>query len=357
MDNGGFTPMGFGRIPSQQNKIDEKSELGNLVKQYRTAAIIAFVLLAFIYVSANLMFGGSDWYEVVNIIEVATSAIVLVFTLRVLNEKYEGWYILGDENRVYLNTNTAIASIIGIVFLAYVHANSTDFLVVLFRFPEEKGFIEIIASVLRTAIIFFTIALVAPTIAILFRLIVKELPDQYHGALEVKTNADKLSLDWARFEEDRERYWSNREIVDQLPDYSDKKTEKPVLVFGNVERSQLPSPDNLHTVAMAEFLDGIRDGQWSTDERSWKGKRLRRSGYSLTAIGDTLRDSLIKARWAHHNHPTKKNLGWQLLRTPDETKIGYLYGGINGDGGYETGIAPQDAEGAASEEWSPDTEQ
>ena len=122
--------------------------------------------------------------------------------------------------------------------------------------------------------------------------------------------------------------------------------QPPTMVFGNIERTQIAPPKDLHRTAMADFLDGIRDRKWDTSERSWKDKRLPNAKISLTAIGDELRDSLIAANWAEWNHPTKPSQGWDLLHDPETTKNGYLNGTTNGvineDYGGTTG---QDSEG------------
>ena len=83
-------PIVLGRIPSQQVKVDEKDETKNILKQYRTAAIVTFLLLVLIYASTNLMFGKDDWYELITIIEVALSFGVFVLLRRVLFEKFDG---------------------------------------------------------------------------------------------------------------------------------------------------------------------------------------------------------------------------------------------------------------------------
>jgi hypothetical protein len=333
----------FGRIPSQQVKIDENKELSNLVKNYKTAAIIIFVLLSFLYVSFNLMLGRADWYEAINITEIALSFLGFVALKRLMESKFEGVYILGDEKRVYLSSNVAISFVACSALFAYVHINMTDFLVELMRFPEERGFFEIIKSLGRTGVIFATLALIAPSIAIVVRLILNEILDATHSALEVRVNKEKLALEYAKLQEEHDRYWAEHgEVIDQAPEIT-----KPTLVFGNVKRTALPAPMNLHAVAMAEFLDGIRDGLWTTSERSWGGKRLERSGYNLSAVGDELRDALIKAQWAEWNHPEKKNLGWFLVEKAEIVKDQYL--GLRGSNGADGRTTGQNSEGTGAD--------
>jgi len=333
----------FGRIPSQQVKIDESKELSNLVKNYKTAAIIIFVMLSFLYVSFNLMLGRSDWYEALNITEIALCFLAFVALKRLMESKFDGVYLLGDEKRVYLSSNVAISFVACSALFAYVHINMTDFLVELMRFPEERGFFEIVKSIARTGVIFATIALIAPSVAIVIRLILNEILDATHSALEVRVNKEKLALEYAKLQEEHDRYWAEHgEVIDQEPEIT-----KPTLVFGNVKRTALPAPMNLHAVAMAEFLDGIRDGLWTTSERTWGGKRLERSGYNLSAVGDELRDRLIESRWAEWNHPTRKNLGWFLVEKAEIVKDQYL--GLRGSNATNSGTERQDSEGTGED--------
>ena len=287
-------PIVLGRIPSQQVKVDEKDETKNILKQYRTAAIVTFLLLVLIYASTNLMFGKDDWYELITIIEVALSFGVFVLLRRVLFEKFDGVYLLGDDKSLYLNTNTVIAFCVAALLFIYVRSRATDFLVVLFRYPEEKDAGTIILSVLRTTIIFITMAFIAPTVAVLLRLIVKEIPDQHHGAIEVRVNRDKLALDWAKFQEENDRYWSKNDIIiDQ--EESPRPLSAPMIV--RAPTKALPKPtthDERFKEAVVEFLDGLESGAWSTSERTWKGHRLSRSGYDLTAVGDTIETPLCR---------------------------------------------------------------
>lgn len=84
--------------------------------------------------------------------------------------------------------------------------------------------------------------------------------------------------------------------------------------------------------AVFDFLDGIDDGLWSTNERSWRNdvngrKILARSKFALMQVGPMIRNEMIKGGWARWKNPDEPQRGWELLYSTQEIRDGaFKYG-------------------------------
>lgn len=80
-------------------------------------------------------------------------------------------------------------------------------------------------------------------------------------------------------------------------------------------------------LAVLDFLDGVDNGWWGTNERSWRGelgerKILEKSRHPLMSIGGTIRDQLIAGGWARWKNPDEPQRGWELLYSTEEIRDG-----------------------------------
>lgn len=351
----GFMGGQFGAPGVRETKVvGNASEIDIPIKQSFLIAIGTAALLFAVYIILKIFIvDRADWSLFLGIVTIVGLPVLLIATDRLLKNQTPNFYagIIRRFNSVIYGDNLAAFILMFLVIILIVYFIGEFYVSVIV--PQMTYTLDQQAHVIAL-------------ICIVLGWLVAYNPFKRFFTLQLTNSLRDSDSRYAVQSLLLEDEWRKRKagIIDgefSVADDGDspKKSAKPVLVFGNVSRSKLPAPDNLHSVAMAEFLDGIRDNKWSTEERSWKGKRLERSGYSLTSIGDELRDSLIQSQWAYFNHPTQKHLGWKLYETPEITKRGYLQG-MTGNASETLPVAPTEPISADTSDptyWTPESEQ
>ncbi len=343
---GGKMGGGFGAPGVRESKTSNDTTENDIPTEQtlRIAFGTAIVLFSVYIVLKIFITSRDDWALLLGILSVPGIPTLIILLDRMLKREvphfYAGIYrsvnrvIMGDNLALFIVCGVPVASIALVMLWFYIKVIIPQATLTLDREAHYVAFICVVIGLLVAYKPFHTF---------FSRQLTDSLRDSDSGYAQ---KALEFENEWRKIRAGV----IEGEFTVAEPKEVEVVREPPTMVFGNIERTQIAPPKNLHRTAMADFLDGIRDRKWDTSERSWKDKRLPNARISLTAIGDELRDSLIAANWAEWNHPTKPSQGWDLMHDPETTKNGYLNGTTNGvineDYGGTTG---QDSEGISED--------
>jgi hypothetical protein len=184
-------------------------------------------------------------------------------------------------------------------------------LIRVFNFPEGLPFGDTVRYMASTLALGLFNAIVIPGVALLARTLL-EIFDRYHSPVErvVEQEKRKTALQLKELEWDL--------------DHTDKPDGTPlrdevVVVRGVGAHPRRPSPAELFRLAVIDFLELFQAEKINTDQGSWRGTGMSRSGARLTrTLGNDIRDFLMRSGYAGWDNPSSRKGGWHFLFPPHE---------------------------------------
>ena len=315
-DNGGM----FGRVPSVQTKVSEDSETKITIDKFLWFVAIVFVGAWIFYALINVTFAKTDMNVFVTIAMVVMSLVIFpkadALAGRWIPEKA---IVLEDafngRVRQFFISRKVIVFVV-MAAITYALANSSvGYIVWIIQFDGSLPINNTLEKLLAYGIVSISVSFALPSLA-LFKRLWYEIRDPYHSPIEVakiKAEAEERRKDMRL-----KRRW---EQEDAVPVESEPEEYTVSIKNGNqMLRHQTLTKEEVEIV---QFLEGVRDGKWTTSESTWNGQRLS-TGVELSSVGGRIRDELLGAGWAEWRHPDEKRQGWILTDTPDEVIRGLV---------------------------------
>lgn len=307
-DEGGM----FGRVPSVQTKVNEATETGQTLEKSLILIAVVFVGMWILYALINILFGLEDQYLIVNL---ALFGLSMVSAFKA--EKYSARWLpdnlveIANEGGVReLKISRKLVFILAGIGLSYLLSTRASGFVVWMVYFTTESLEELAKKMLAYAVVALSVGFAVGTIPLFDRLF-HEVKDRYHSPVEVARIK-------AQAEEERKKMALERKWALEDAEYEAPQLEAPkydvAIKSGNVTQYQTLTKDEVQII---QFLEGIRDGKWTTSESTWTGQRLP-TGVELSAVGGRVRDELLGGGWAEWRHPDEKRQGWILTDIPDE---------------------------------------
>lgn len=313
-DEGGM----FGRVPSVQTKVNEATETGQTLEKFLILIGVIFVGMWILYALINILFGLEDQYLVVNIV-----LIVLCMAFAFKAEKYSARWL--PDNLIEIASEGGVRELkisrkfvfvlagLGMSYLASTKASG--FVVWMLYFNTEHAD-DLVKKLFAYAVVSIAVGFTVGFIPLFDRLF-HEVKDRYHSPVEVARIK-------AQAEEERKKMALQRKWELEDAEYEAPQLESPkydvAIKNGNITQYQTLTKEEVEII---QFLEGLRDGKWTTSESTWTGQRLS-TGIELSSVGGRIRDELLASGWAEWRHPDEKRQGWILTDTPDEVIRGLV---------------------------------
>lgn len=320
----GFGGYGLGaRIPSTQERIEEKTETDLLIKQVKASVRWTFFLFAVLYVILNLMFGWVDMLDVVLGIQ-ASFCTAIYFFMNFLFGRYttgtiELWKNPRDGRVAVLKTST-VSFVLSVILWIAIAKLTAVYFVSVFQFPAVwlSDFWGSLARPLTYAAIAFFFALLSPVLAFWNRLITKEIVDQYHSPAEVARTWAQAKADVWKAKALKEL--EEGEVEDDVVDGELVDTTSPSQLRIAPVATPKMTAEQRNAAAIKDFIRGVADGLWTTARNTYeaKGVTLNGSGLPLTRnlVDTVIKPWLIRNGYAKLDNPNMANSSWSFLYEP-----------------------------------------
>lgn len=308
----------FGRVPSVQTKVNEATETGQTLEKFYVLIMVVFVGMWILYALINILFGLEDLYLIVNI---ALVGLCMAFAFKV--ERYSArWLpdnlveIANEGGMRELKVSRKLVFVLAGIGLSYLASTrATGFVVWMLYFTVNPAD-EMVKKLFAYAVVSISAGFTVGAIPLFDRLF-HEVKDRYHSPVEVARIK-------AQAEEDRKKMALQRKWDLEDSEYEAPQIEEPKynvsIKSGNTTQYQTLTKEEVEII---QFLEGIRDGKWTTSESTWVGQRLS-TGIELSTVGGRIRDELFGGGWAEWRHPDEKRQGWILTDIPDEVIRGLV---------------------------------
>lgn len=313
-DEGGM----FGRVPSVQTKVNEATETGQTLEKFLILIGVIFVGMWILYALINILFGLEDQYLIVNL-----ALVGLCMFSAFKAERYSSRWLpdnlieISNEGgvREFKVSRKFVFILVGIGLSYLASTKAAGFVVWMLYFKTEP-IDDLVKKLFAYSVVALSVGFTVGVVPLFDRLF-HEVKDRYHSPVEVARIK-------AQAEEERKKMALERKWALEDAEYEAPQLEAPKysvsIKSGNTTQYQTLTKDEVEII---QFLEGIRDGKWTTSESTWTGQRLP-TGVELSAVGGRIRDELLGGGWAEWRHPEEKRQGWILTDIPDEVIRGLV---------------------------------